>query len=132
MTPCVVLLCFFFSSKRRHTMSIFVTGVQTCALPICTFFLSKKKKVFLISRFSDVTVESWSTKEIVVVDSTTTQYTHETLLLFRRYVIFYDCLRLSPIIECALSTHIYIVVQYWVDYYYQSGFKITPVMGIIS
>src|SRR3546814_5851269 len=27
--------CLFFSSRRRHTRSAFVTGVQTCALPIC-------------------------------------------------------------------------------------------------
>src|SRR3546814_10216536 len=27
-------LCFF-SSRRRHTMCELVTGVQTCALPIC-------------------------------------------------------------------------------------------------
>src|SRR3546814_2571197 len=27
---------FFFSSRRRHTISALVTGVQTCALPICT------------------------------------------------------------------------------------------------
>src|SRR3546814_8218889 len=27
-------LCFFFSSRRRHTMCALVTGVQTCALPI--------------------------------------------------------------------------------------------------
>src|SRR3546814_7381139 len=26
---------FFFSSRRRHTMCALVTGVQTCALPIC-------------------------------------------------------------------------------------------------
>ena len=26
--------CFFFSSRRRHTSSGRVTGVQTCALPI--------------------------------------------------------------------------------------------------
>ena len=25
---------FFFSSRRRHTRSFHVTGVQTCALPI--------------------------------------------------------------------------------------------------
>ena len=28
---------FFFSSRRRHTRYISVTGVQTCALPICVF-----------------------------------------------------------------------------------------------
>src|SRR2546427_7692202 len=27
-------ICFFFSSRRRHTR-LTVTGVQTCALPIC-------------------------------------------------------------------------------------------------
>src|SRR3546814_13858728 len=42
---CVVLLVlcvifcqmffFFFSSRRRHTRCTLVTGVQTCALPIC-------------------------------------------------------------------------------------------------
>src|SRR3546814_7816481 len=26
---------FFFSSRRRHTICALVTGVQTCALPIC-------------------------------------------------------------------------------------------------
>src|SRR3546814_4440467 len=29
-------LSFFFSSRRRHTSCALVTGVQTCALPICT------------------------------------------------------------------------------------------------
>src|SRR3546814_8919400 len=33
MFYCVV--CFFFSSRRRHTRCALVTGVQTCALPIC-------------------------------------------------------------------------------------------------
>src|SRR3546814_6999754 len=27
--------CVFFSSRRRHTRCTLVTGVQTCALPIC-------------------------------------------------------------------------------------------------
>src|SRR3546814_5357491 len=31
----MVLLFFFFSSRRRHTRCALVTGVQTCALPIC-------------------------------------------------------------------------------------------------
>src|SRR3546814_20835678 len=30
----VVCLCFFLSSRRRHTSCALVTGVQTCALPI--------------------------------------------------------------------------------------------------
>src|SRR3546814_8752720 len=31
----VVHLLFFFSSRRRHARCALVTGVQTCALPIC-------------------------------------------------------------------------------------------------
>ena len=31
---CVFVIFFFFSSRRRHTRYISVTGVQTCALPI--------------------------------------------------------------------------------------------------
>src|SRR3546814_15058166 len=30
----LVMLLFFFSSRRRHTRCALVTGVQTCALPI--------------------------------------------------------------------------------------------------
>src|SRR3546814_12052208 len=31
----MIKLFFFFSSRRRHTRCALVTGVQTCALPIC-------------------------------------------------------------------------------------------------
>src|SRR3546814_10300034 len=31
---CMVVVLFFFSSRRRHTRCALVTGVQTCALPI--------------------------------------------------------------------------------------------------
>src|SRR3546814_9201487 len=31
------MVFFFFSSRRRHTRCALVTGVQTCALPICGF-----------------------------------------------------------------------------------------------
>src|SRR3546814_4975372 len=31
----MLLSVFFFSSRRRHTRCALVTGVQTCALPIC-------------------------------------------------------------------------------------------------
>ena len=33
---------FFFSSRRRHTRSGRVTGVQTCALPISSMAVEKK------------------------------------------------------------------------------------------
>src|SRR3546814_9995285 len=32
---CGSMIFFFFSSRRRHTRCALVTGVQTCALPIC-------------------------------------------------------------------------------------------------
>src|SRR3546814_10790163 len=32
---CFFFFFFFFSSRRRHTRCALVTGVQTCALPIC-------------------------------------------------------------------------------------------------
>src|SRR3546814_15787585 len=32
---------FFFSSRRRHTRCALVTGVQTCALPICRTVLDR-------------------------------------------------------------------------------------------
>src|SRR3546814_1298895 len=37
MCSCIfrcICICFFFSSRRRHTRCALVTGVQTCALPI--------------------------------------------------------------------------------------------------
>src|SRR3546814_4862232 len=35
---------FFFSSRRRHTRCALVTGVQTCALPICTVRISVRRE----------------------------------------------------------------------------------------
>src|SRR3546814_2989721 len=37
MITCRSCLGLFFSSRRRHTRCALVTGVQTCALPICVF-----------------------------------------------------------------------------------------------
>src|SRR3546814_12658976 len=34
------MCCFCFSSRRRHTRCALVTGVQTCALPICNLITS--------------------------------------------------------------------------------------------
>src|SRR3546814_9159087 len=34
----MMCVCFFFSSRRRHTRCALVTGVQTCALPISIGF----------------------------------------------------------------------------------------------
>src|SRR6056300_745339 len=46
-----VFVFFFFSSRRRHTRFLNVTGVQTCALPICSFFSSRRRH----TRFLNVT-----------------------------------------------------------------------------
>src|SRR3546814_6704610 len=35
---CYVVFSFMLSSRRRHTRCALVTGVQTCALPICFGF----------------------------------------------------------------------------------------------
>src|SRR3546814_6502288 len=37
---------FFFSSRRRHTRCALVTGVQTCALPICLELSEKRPLLF--------------------------------------------------------------------------------------
>src|SRR3546814_9869915 len=37
----MVIVSFFFSSRRRHTRCALVTGVQTCALPICNYGTEK-------------------------------------------------------------------------------------------
>src|SRR3546814_3174329 len=44
--------CFFFSSRRRHTICALVTGVQTCALPILPdgFRFSVKASRFATNR----------------------------------------------------------------------------------
>src|SRR3546814_8000227 len=48
----VLCLVFFFSSRRRHTRCALVTGVQTCALPICwhwIFLINAPVGLLLIS-----------------------------------------------------------------------------------
>src|SRR3546814_9262975 len=50
---------FFFSSKRRHTRCALVTGVQTCALPICRpLYVGQDRcheKDYLATDFTDYT-----------------------------------------------------------------------------
>src|SRR3546814_2697555 len=38
-------MCLFFSSRRRHTRCALVTGVQTCALPICEALVQSRNLV---------------------------------------------------------------------------------------
>src|SRR3546814_2231018 len=61
-------LLFFFSSRRRHTRCALVTGVQTCALPICLANEMKVRyralKVLFITGFAEG-------ENMVSVDTTT-------------------------------------------------------------
>src|SRR3546814_8425274 len=55
------MIFFFFSSRRRHTRCALVTGVQTCALPICIYRhrLAMERGDFrfdLIRRAEDMTI----------------------------------------------------------------------------
>src|SRR3546814_2166831 len=40
----MLVFCFFFSSRRRHTRCALVTGVQTCALPIYMALVSEMQR----------------------------------------------------------------------------------------
>src|SRR3546814_5584188 len=44
---------FFFSSRRRHTRCALVTGVQTCALPICIFVQLDPRYPVLFAKISN-------------------------------------------------------------------------------
>ena len=50
---------FFFSSRRRHTRSFHVTGVQTCALPISNCSL----QVNMIRKNQKKKVIGWATRQ---------------------------------------------------------------------
>src|SRR3546814_6597581 len=39
-----MVVLFFFSSRRRHTRCALVTGVQTCALPICGWSARRSRR----------------------------------------------------------------------------------------
>src|SRR3546814_6371684 len=61
----LAVICFFFSSRRRHTRCALVTGVQTCALPISDPAqvrdvenkIDLAKTLFIVSSKSGTTLE---------------------------------------------------------------------------
>src|SRR3546814_4456041 len=59
-----ILMSFFFSSRRRHTRCALVTGVQTCALPICL------SRVYLDRRraLQDRGLAPWTPTRITEID----------------------------------------------------------------
>src|SRR3546814_6640261 len=50
----VSVFLFFFSSRRRHTRCALVTGVQTCALPICTRLVACSHVSWVSGQVADV------------------------------------------------------------------------------
>src|SRR3546814_4155626 len=50
---------FFFSSRRRHTRCALVTGVQTCALPICSGLVITQEKAYLLESRLNPVARKW-------------------------------------------------------------------------
>src|SRR3546814_4788253 len=61
---------FFFSSRRRHTRCALVTGVQTCALPICTLGPHRGKVGWLTIKLISVEALGNQEQHFVVAAST--------------------------------------------------------------
>src|SRR3546814_10310056 len=59
----LLCFCFFFSSRRRHTRCALVTGVQTCALPICASVTERSGK----APISDAVVASTIVSELRLI-----------------------------------------------------------------
>src|SRR3546814_8422783 len=72
----LILFCFFFSSRRRHTRCALVTGVQTCALPISQIdigvgaeFVTRAQRIVpqaFLARFGEVIGQIGRRKDPVV------------------------------------------------------------------
>src|SRR3546814_5409477 len=59
---------FFFSSRRRHTSCALVTGVQTCALPICLIGAEAAKPAALVRRANHIEAAVTGTGDVRVTD----------------------------------------------------------------
>src|SRR3546814_8409787 len=49
---------FFFASRRRHTRCALVTGVQTCALPICRIEDSARRISDIVSLIDEIAFQT--------------------------------------------------------------------------
>src|SRR3546814_9944631 len=65
-----IMFFFFFSSRRRHTRCALVTGVQTCALPICqSSSMSVQRRVGLLQHTVHRCTKQQRTKRITLLRS---------------------------------------------------------------
>src|SRR3546814_3502168 len=87
---------FFFSSRRRHTRCALVTGVQTCALPICIMLksmiigaIASLIFAYLIQDTQGLIRDVVNPIEIKVVD----------VRLFWSWIVFLLCAGLSYVIH---------------------------------
>src|SRR3546814_11865837 len=65
-------MIFFFSSRRRHTRCALVTGVQTCALPICCilqFLLNRLQPLFDRGHAGLIVFAQFATPDVIVVQA---------------------------------------------------------------
>src|SRR3546814_3234791 len=66
----VFVCCFFFSSRRRHTRCALVTGVQTCALPICCSEHGAAEAMFVRHYSESVTLLTQEVSQLSKTEST--------------------------------------------------------------
>src|SRR3546814_4946019 len=59
------LFFFFFSSRRRHTRCALVTGVQTCALPICSWLKRHEPQAYLAALLNSQPMGFYSRSTLV-------------------------------------------------------------------
>src|SRR3546814_17206454 len=67
--------CFFFSSRRRHTRCALVTGVQTCALPICSDdSTSRSGRDHTKRSTSSITASPWPADDATTANPTSARF----------------------------------------------------------
>src|SRR3546814_9126311 len=64
----VLILLFFFSSRRRHTRCALVTGVQTCALPISDALEVTRARLDSVHELDDLAAALQRTSEVMLAD----------------------------------------------------------------
>src|SRR3546814_14940376 len=91
-------MCFFFSSRRRHTRCALVTGVQTCALPIFGDFFGERTK-----RFGRLLTRAPATRQLVM---------HAAVLGLAESLLSPACDRIALNLTQAVEIHPGALAQY--------------------